>query len=40
MWELLSVGEIAVKTEAILFHDAVKVGLPLARENKNRNVID
>jgi hypothetical protein len=40
MWERLSVGEIAVKTEAVLFHDAVKVGLPLAREKKNSDVID
>jgi hypothetical protein len=37
MWERLSVGEIAVKTEVVLFHDTVKVGLPLAREKKRES---
>jgi hypothetical protein len=36
MWERLSVGEIAVKTEVVLFHDTVKVGLALAHEKSER----
>jgi hypothetical protein len=27
MWERLSVGEITIKAEVVLFHDAFKVGL-------------
>ena len=40
VWERLSVGEIAVKTEVVLFHDAIKGSLALAREKKVGDVIE